>query len=137
VECCDSRHINDGDDGLKEDSIRYVSVLGGLLSKGTGRSWLLISGRFVSLPAVKCVCSRGRVPSLPIDLVDNGGGCWVRPGTYRFPPDLLWKTRRGVVFRGGRQRKDLLVGVRDITPYPAVAANFVNSPNLGGENRAG
>lgn len=50
--------------GLKEDSIRYVSVLGGLPSKGTGRSWLAYQWPFFFAAgwcSVKCVCSRGRV----------------------------------------------------------------------------
>jgi hypothetical protein len=62
----------------------------------------------------------------------------VRPGTHRFPPDLLW---RGVTFRGGGNvrsySKDL--GVRDIpsNALPSSCSKFHNSPNLGGENRAG
>ena len=52
--------------GLKEDSIRYVSVLGGLLSKGTGRSWL-ISGRFYGAGCEVCVCVLAWKVVIPAD----------------------------------------------------------------------
>ena len=42
--------MDDWDDGSKEDSIRYVSVLGVCCQKAQAGHGLLISGRFFSLP---------------------------------------------------------------------------------------
>jgi hypothetical protein len=60
--------MDDWDDGSKEDSIRYVSVLGVCCQKAQAGHGLSVA--VFTVPGVKCmcVCSRGRWSSLPIDL---------------------------------------------------------------------